>query len=95
MSRKRKYNAELKAKIALEAVKNQQTVNEIASYYQVHPAQVSTWKKELMDGIIEVFNSPSKNKNKEKEHSQEILALRGKIGELTMDIEWMKKKLPF
>jgi len=50
MAKQRKtYSAELKAKIALEAIKGQRTVNEIAAHYEVHPNQVTNWKKQVLD----------------------------------------------
>ncbi|WP_372846162.1 transposase, partial [Pontiella sp.] len=51
---RRKHTAEFKAKIALEALKGMDTVNEIAARYAVHPAQVATWKKELLDRVPEL-----------------------------------------
>jgi transposase-like protein len=53
---RKKYSAEFKAKVALEAIKEQRTVNEIASEYGVHPTQISQWKKEAQTGFSGVFS---------------------------------------
>lgn len=52
---RRTINPELKKKIAVEAIREQRTANEIASAYEVHPVQVRKWKKELLDGAISIF----------------------------------------
>ena len=57
MGKHRKFSAELKAKIAVEALKGQRTVQEIASSYAVHPTQVTTWKKQLLDFSPEAFST--------------------------------------
>ena len=56
MSRRRRFSGELKAKIALEALRGDRTLQEIASKHQVHPNQVSTWKRQAIDGLGEVWN---------------------------------------
>ena len=58
MSKQRKsYTGELKAKIALEAIKGQRTVNEIALHYGVHPNQVAQWKRQLLEGAPDIFST--------------------------------------
>lgn len=58
MAKQRKtYSAELKAKIALEAIKGQRTVNEIAIHYEVHPNQVTNWKKQVLDELPQLFST--------------------------------------
>ena len=57
MSKRRRFSGELKAKIALEALRGDRTLQEIASKHQVHPNQVSTWKRQAIDGLGEVFSS--------------------------------------
>jgi transposase-like protein len=58
MKRQRKqYSADLKAKIAVEAVKGQRTMQEIASHYSVHPSQVTQWKKQLLEGAGDIFSN--------------------------------------
>ncbi len=54
---RKQYSANLKAKIAVEAVKGQRTIQEIASHYEVHPNMVTKWKKQLLDGASEIFSN--------------------------------------
>ena len=56
-SPRKRYSAEIKAKVALEAIKGQKTTNEIASEYGVHPSQIAQWKKQVLDELPEVFSS--------------------------------------
>lgn len=92
MQKRRKHNAAFKAKIALEAAMNNCTVNEVASKYHVHPTQVSQWKRELFDSASLIFEQGRKIVQKE-EHAREVSNLHQKIGQLTIEIDWMKKKL--
>lgn len=55
-------SAAFKKKVALEAIREKKTINEIASAYDVHPAQVGQWKKQLLDGIDSIFESSAKKK---------------------------------
>jgi transposase-like protein len=91
MSKKRKqHTAEFKAMIGMEALRGIKTLSEIAKEYNVHPVQVGQWKKELKGRSAELFKTKSniefKNLKQEKEH------LQRKIGELTMDVDFLKKK---
>ena len=91
MSRKRKqYSAEFKAMVGLEALKGVKTINEIAREHNIHPVQVGQWKKEIKERLPDLFKKKSdieyKEIKKEKEH------LQRKIGELTMDVDFLKKK---
>jgi transposase len=92
MKKRRKHDAAFKAKVALEAVMNDRTVNEIAAKYQIHPAQVSQWKRELLNGANSVFEQGKKVAAKDG-HNREISELHQKIGQLTVEIDWLKKKL--
>jgi transposase len=92
MSR-RTISAELKKKIAVEAIKEQRTINEIASEYQVHPVQVSKWKKELLEGAILIFQKDRTRKNERREKEEREATLEQKIGKLSIENDWLKKKL--
>jgi transposase-like protein len=91
MPRTRKhYSADFKAKVALSAIKGQQTINEIASEFSVHPNQVSQWKKQLLDEAPQVFSS---GRARADEDSATLIArLYQEIGQRTMELEWLKKK---
>lgn len=91
MGKKRKrHSADYKAKVAIEAIKELKTRNEIASEYEVHPVQISQWKKELLENVGTVFNN--KQAKAEKEHEAEKAQLFEQIGRLQMQIEWLQKK---
>jgi transposase-like protein len=87
---RKKHSAEFKAKIALEAAKGLKTINEIAGEAEVHPTQVTSWKKQLVEELPSLFAS-SRGK---KEKSQEDLtdSLYQQIGRLKMELDWLKKK---
>jgi len=92
MERQRKrYSAELKAKVALEAIKGHKTANEIASEYGVHPTQIAQWKKQALEELPQVFSS----RREKGEQAEEELkaALYQQIGQLKMELEWLKKKV--
>ena len=91
MSRRRRFSGELKAKIALEALRGDRTLQEIASKHQVHPNQVSTWKRQAIDGLGEVFSNGGERRR--RDHESEIRDLHAKIGELTVERDMMDKPL--
>lgn len=92
MGRKRRtFTDKFKAKVALEAVKGMKTLAELATEYQVHPNQISDWKKQLLSHAPEIFASGKKTQAKTQE---ELTApLYEEIGRLKMDIKWLEKKL--
>lgn len=92
MKKRRRYDAAFKGKVALEAVMNDRTINEIAAKYQVHPGQVSQWKRELLNGVNSVFEQGKKAAVNDG-HNREVSELHQKIGQLTVEVDWLKKKL--
>jgi len=90
MGKRRQHSAEFKMRVALAAVQGIKTVAEIAQECQVHPVQVSTWKKELVERGAEVFGKKPELTPQELERQK--ARLERKIGELTMDNEFLKKK---
>lgn len=86
---RRKHSPDFKKKIALEAIREQKTINQIAKEFQVHPVQVSEWKKQLLEGCISVFTGDSRQESRE----EEIAALERKIGRLCIENDFLKKKL--
>lgn len=91
--KRRHFSPEFKKKIAIEAIREQRTINEIAHAYEVHPIQVRKWKKELLDRATLIFEDPRKrDKNLQKQENQEAV-LQQKVGQLTMENDWLKKKL--
>jgi transposase-like protein len=89
--RKRKiFTGAQKAKVAFEAVKGLKTLNEIAQEHGVHPNQVSQWKKELLENAGSLFEGKRGPKPINAESDSDRLYV--KIGQLNMELDWLKKK---
>jgi transposase len=93
MAKRKKQDSAEKAKVALEAIKEEIAINEIASKYELHPAQVRLWKKEFLENAELIF----KNKKEETKHLRELETekndLEGLIGQQTIEINFLKKNL--
>ena len=88
---KRKYHsAKFKAKVALEANKSLDTIAALAQRYEVHPNQISAWKRQLIDGTEEIFSR--KNAPKDNHHEALEAQLYEQIGRLKMENDFLKKK---
>lgn len=88
-SKRKRHAAAFKAKVGLEALIGLKTVGQIAREYQVHPVQVTQWKGVIRDHLPELFEPH----RPEHTDSQELIAqLHEKIGELTVEADWLKKK---
>jgi transposase-like protein len=87
---RKKHSADFKAKIAIEAIKGMKTINEIASEAEVHPTQVTLWKKQLLEEIPSLFASSRNQKQKNDEDL--TAALYQQIGQLKVELDWIKKK---
>ena len=91
MTIRRQFTGDFKAKVALEALRGDKTIQEIASRHKVHPNQVSTWKRQAMDGLGTVFsNGPDKARI---DHDDEVHDLHAKIGQLTVERDFLAKGL--
>ena len=89
MSQKRRnHSAAFKAKVALAAIKGDKTMRELSSFYTLNPVQIQKWKKQLLDGSADVFGASSK---KEKNNEMEVKDLHAKIGQLTMERDFLSK----
>ena len=87
---RRKIDPTLKAKVAHEAIKGENTVSEIASQYGVHPNQVTQWRKKALEALPDIF---SKREKKEERETEELIAdLYRQIGQKTVEIDWLKIK---
>lgn len=91
MKKERKsYTAAFKAKVALEAIKGQRTINEIASAFEVHPNQVTQWKKQAVTQLSEIFsNGRARAESAEEELRNQLYQ---QIGQLKVELDWLKKK---
>lgn len=90
MSVKKKYTAEEKAKVALEALKGNMTLNELTSKFQVHSTQINRWKSIAREAIVGGFKDVA---NKQALQDQELVdELYRQIGQLRVELEWLKKK---
>lgn len=88
---RRQFSAKFKFQVALEALKELKTINEIASSYEVHPTQVKQWKKQLQEGGVNVFDE--KTEKTAQVQSTIEATLYEQIGRLQMELEWLKKKV--
>ena len=90
---RRRFSAEFKARVAMEAARGVKTVSEIADENELHPVQVSQWKKELLNSAHVVFGNDSKDARREAEAAEKREArLERKVGQLTIELEWLQKK---
>jgi putative transposase len=88
---RKRHSASFKAKVALEAAKQTRTLAELARTYQVHPVQISQWKKQLLDGVESLFRD---GRRREHDDHQAVQAeLYERIGRLNMEVEWLKKSV--
>ena len=87
---RRSFTAAFKARVALEAVKGDKSLAELATKYEVHPNQISQWKKALLAGMPDLFSD--KRRKKEQRAEDETARLYEEIGRLKIERDWLKKK---
>jgi transposase-like protein len=89
--KRRKHSNELKARVALEAVKGVKTLSELSSRYGVHPTVIAHWKRQLLEGASGIFGAGNGSGAKSEE---ELTApLYEEIGRLKVEVDWLRKKL--
>ena len=90
MAKRRNFTDQFKAKVALEALRGDKTVQEIAAKHQLHPNQVSTWKRQAIDGMADVFSGGGKPKGPSE---AEVKDLHAKIGRLAVENDFLSEGL--
>lgn len=91
--KRRNFEGSFKAKVAIEALKERETLNELAVKYDLHPNQISSWKQEFLTNSSAAFESSSKTSSDEKKKEEELEKLYSKIGMLEMEKDFLKKSL--
>jgi transposase-like protein len=87
------YSASFKAQVVLELLKEDKTINQIASEYSVHPTQLRQWRAQAVEKLPRVFADDRKAKREqEADHARQMEELYAEIGRLTTRVAWLKKK---
>ena len=87
---RKRYDNTFKAKVVLESFKNEKTIAELASDYAVHPNQITQWRKQALEDLPSLFSS--NEAKKDRVHEEEKEELLKQIGQLKVEVEWLKKK---
>lgn len=90
MNMRKKHDAAFKARVALEAAKEEKTFAQLSSEYSVHPNQIGQWKKQMVAELPSIFSDRRKKRDKESEEL--VSALYQQIGQQKVEIDWLKKK---
>jgi len=89
MAKRKRYSAEFKAKVALDALRGEETMAQLAARYGVHANMIAQWKAKIQEGVVDVFTSGKARKA--KSHEDEVKELHAKIGQLTVERDFLSK----
>lgn len=90
---RRKFSAEFKTKVVLEALSERLTLTELAQKHEIHPNQITQWKREFLEKASDVFSKSEKTQKAEQDYQQESEQLYKTIGQLKVEVDFLKKKL--
>ena len=90
---RRRFTAEFKSKVAFDAIRESKTMAELSQEHNVHPSQIKEWKEQLLSSLPKMFESGSKPEQDPKEAEEKESRLYQKIGQLNVEIDWLKKKM--
>lgn len=88
----KKYNAEFKAEVVREILKEEKSLSQISSEYKVHPTQLNRWKEIVIGRMASLFEKDKKAEEEKEELEKKVEELYGEIGRLTTQMNWLKKK---
>ena len=89
MKTRRRFTAELKAKVAVEAIRGERTISELATKHQLHPNQITQWKRQAIDKLAKVFDDKASDAQIGRE--AEVTKLHAKIGQLVIERDFLAK----
>ncbi len=92
---RKQYTAAFKAKVVQELLREEKTLAQIASEYEVHPTQLKNWRAIAVDGLADLFEKQESTTDLKEAHEKQLTELYAEIGKLTTQVTWLKKKCQF
>ena len=89
MNTRRRFSTEFKAKVALEAIRGERTISELATQHQLHPNQITQWRRQAIDKLAKVFDDKASDAQVSRE--AEVTKLHAKIGQLVVERDFLAK----
>jgi len=89
---RKSYDKAFKAKVALEALREESTLQELGKKYDIHPGQIRQWKKQAVEGLSDLFERPNKKSESERDAEEERDTLLKTVGEMKLENDFLKKK---
>jgi transposase-like protein len=90
--KRRNFTSSFKTKVVLEALKERETIQQLAVKYEIHPNQITTWKKQFLENADAAFNQDGKN-DELQQARQQLDELYKQVGQMKVETDWLKKKL--